>query len=179
MADHPRLLAMTATGDVVFAEDGAGQIWLSEALSEDGPLLVDAGAVDDAVAKHHLTRVDRSFDSWEELDDFRVQQAEAFLQRFAPRPHDLTADDVRRGLRQIERRIRKRERPIARRLALHLLDLDVVRLDETLHREVVRALDAATTPSGTTWLGQPAPPSERAVRARERVRNRWEAAEAA
>lgn len=170
---------MTATGDVVFAEDGAGRIWLSEALSEDGPLLVDAAAVDDAVARHHLTRVDRSFDSWEELDDFRLQQAEAFLQRFAPRRHDLTADDVRRGLRQIERWVRRRERSMARRLALHLLALDVVRIDETLHREVVRAVDAATTPSGATWLRQDALHSKRALRARERVLNRWEAEPAA
>lgn len=76
---------MTRTGDLVFAEDGHGDIWRYEALGGDGLTLVERATVDDAVRRHNLARVDRAFDTWADLDRFRTEGAEPFLGGSRPR----------------------------------------------------------------------------------------------
>jgi hypothetical protein len=176
MSEGPRLLAMTATGDVFFADDGFGTVWLFEALAGGDPLRVERSEVDDAVARHGIERVDREFASWDALDEFRRGRAGAFLEQFAPASHELTVDDARRGVAQARRWLQGNERALARKLALHLLGIDAVRLDKALMDEVRAVIEEATEPR--LRVPRRLPRGDLVTRSMERYRDRWELAAA-
>jgi hypothetical protein len=171
MSDRIRLLAMTGAGDVFFADDGRGHIWLFDSMSDDDPVIVSEQEVDRAVADHGLVQVEQEFPSWDALDDFRRSRARLFLERFTPQRQDLTAADVRRGVQQVRRWINDNEQSRGRELALYLLRAEVVRADKELHSELLDLLKESVRP--LLRIHRPQFDEELVRQGTQRMRDRW------
>ncbi len=92
------LLAMAPSGDTYLARDPGGLVWLLQPVVDGESQIVEPDTAERAVATHGFERIDRTFPSWRDLDDFVEEQAARSAPGIDLDPAALDVDDVRRLL---------------------------------------------------------------------------------
>ncbi len=161
------LVAMARSGEVLIVRDASGQTWLYQPEGAGGSGRIDEETIEWAMRSLGLVSVMASFNSWEELDDYRQRRASEATPSVLTDPRNFDLADVQR-LRVVAERWADAGRGVdARRLVLRLLHVPAVLTDPKTHDDLVRLverLDTLTLPS------MPKSPNGRKAAARERWR---------
>ena len=137
------LLAMPRSGEAVLARDEHQRIWLIRFVLHYDDEPATQYDVDAAVAKHGWERVDRNFDSWAELDEYRLNRAREGVDNLAgPDIANLTRAGVQVILRQIRKAGVERRQSSEDLLNDLLAQCRAVRDDQYLAAEVGTQLNA-------------------------------------
>ncbi|MFF1389107.1 hypothetical protein [Rhodococcus erythropolis] len=75
-SDTVTLIAMPPSGETFFVRDGFGITWLVRPPGAGIPLRSDTESAERAVSHQSWDRIDRLFDSWSALDEYRKHAAE-------------------------------------------------------------------------------------------------------
>ncbi len=141
------LVAMARSGETFVVRDPWGQLWLIAPAAAGGTTTASDELVQRAIGLHGFRRVERSFDSWEELDACRQELAAEVTPSVVVDVDHLDADDVREMLAVAFEWQSEGQLDRVRRLVASLLRLPVVRQDTALNEEVVALLlEAAPRP---------------------------------
>lgn len=164
--DRISLLAMAPSGETYLARDAFGRVWLMQPRGAGEPEIVDPSLVDKAVAYGGFDRVDEAFDSWADLDRFRQGRVAMIIPEVAVDTDRLDCDDVDEMLTIALRWVDDGEPQRARRAALALLRLRVVREDDHLNERVVALLEELDQPPEVF-------PTEAKTEEQRAFRDRW------
>ncbi|WP_192176813.1 hypothetical protein [Mycobacteroides abscessus] len=137
MTDGPyTLLAMAPSGEAYVVKDGDDRIWLISIYAPSKQ--ITASAVGGLVVHSGLAVVDRQFDTWDELIEYRRTAATSRGPRF-PAYADYSSADVRAALRDTQTAEAPEEIAAARGMLLHIL-MQTKRLDHSLRAAVTQRL---------------------------------------
>lgn len=163
----PRLVAMARSGEAFVTSDDRHGLWLHMPPGAGGAGLIDEASVERAVAYHDFTRIDRDFETWAELDEFRQREAAKFAPPVEIDPAELDAEDVRDMLGVARRWATEGEAAQSNRLVRRLLTVPAAVANTDLLEEVVAALSWADESSLVVRLRQ-VPTDTRKSEARRR-----------
>lgn len=163
--DRITLLAMAPSGETYLARDRAERVWLFQPIGAGEPEIVDPSLVGRAVAHGGFDRVDRDFESWDDLDRFLNDRASLVVQEFVRDPSELDSHDVARLLAVARSWMDDGHHRRATQTALALLSLPAARADVAVHDRLVALLVELGQPS-PRWRSEPKTDAQRAVRER-------------
>ena len=132
------LLGMARSGEACLIRDADDRVWVSSIYAPVQE--VAAGDVDQIVAEHDWEHVNRRFDTWDQLDEYRSQHASAPPSRF-PEFAEYDADEVREALEETQTAHSPDQRLDAQLLLIDILEhCPVVRQDGDLYTAVISRL---------------------------------------
>lgn len=140
LGDGPCVLrAMSHAGELMIVEDAAGDVWLVSIYASDKR--ITPAAVAGFIARDAVRQVDRPFESWSELDDYRRANVRPPTPRF-PTYADYTAADVHAALKDSVTAEDPDETALAQTLLEHIVEQAlIVRRDTSLHGLVTRRIN--------------------------------------
>jgi len=163
----PPLVAMAPSGETFISRSKRHGLWIHLPPGAGGTGPLDAASADRAVADHGFIQIDRDFDTWDQLEGFRQEEAAKFAPPVVIDPADLDDEDVREMLEVARRWMVEGEASQSRRLLLRLLLVPATLADVELHAEIVAALSALSEAApGLRLRGEPTDPRLLAARRR-------------
>jgi hypothetical protein len=165
MLDSVTLVAMTRSGATLVLRDRVDRLWLYPPEGAGRPRVVSPELADQVIARQDMERVDRDFQSWQDLDEFRQERASALTPTTIVDLQALDPDDIESLLGVAERWRAEGDAERARRLVIKLLGTPVARADEALHARLLALLERLEEPRLDI---RPGPRTPRQAAARER-----------
>ena len=139
-------MAMAPSGETVIVRDRSGRVWLHPPQGAGRPEVIDEALAQRAVADHGFERIDRSFQSWEQLDRFRQERASRLNPKVVVNRDALDLEDVERLTAVGRRWVAEGQGARARGLVVELLRLPAVRADGEAHDRLLAFLEELAQP---------------------------------
>ena len=158
------LVCMAPSGETFITRNDRGLLWLHQPVGAGGAGPVDEATARIAVAEHGFDRVEREFESWDALDQYRLERAARVTPPVAVDREALDLHDVHRLLGVAERWAAGGDEVGARELVFELLKVPVVREDDATYEQLLGFLSGLVQPSR---IGGPPPSDPLKIRARE------------
>lgn len=158
------LVCMAPSGETFVTRDERGLMWLHQPVGAGGAGPVDEATATFAVAQHGFDRIERTFDDWPALDDYRLERAALVTPAVVVDREAFDVHDVRRLLAVAQEWAAKGDALGASSLVLELLKVPAVRDDPETYAALVEFLEGPGRPR--PLLGPP-PASPLKAKARQ------------
>jgi hypothetical protein len=160
-------MAMTASGEALLVRTVSGETLLYQPTALGGVQAINSANVDRIIAMNDLLRIERDFDNWVQLDQFRTEKIRATMPEIPLDLEHMTTDDVRPLIDLAEQWNKDNETERALALANRLLDDVAAVSDDDLLQQRLRAI-VSQQRTVVMPLTEPKTPVER------RAREVWE-----
>ncbi len=158
------LVCMAPSGETFITRNERGLLWLHQPVGAGGAGPVSEATARIAVVEHGFDRVEREFESWDALDEYRLERAAQVTPPIVVDRDAFDVDDVRELLGVAERWAAGGDDVGARELVFELLKVPVVREDDATYEQLLGFLGRLVRPRP---IDVPLPSDPRKRRARE------------
>jgi hypothetical protein len=146
MLDHVTLVAMSPAGSTLVLRDRGDRLWHYPPEGVGRPRVIDSNLAEREIARGDLERLEREFESWEDLDAFRQERAAQMTPGEVVDVESLDLHDVELMLGVARQWLADGEGDRARALALRLLRVPAVRSDADANDRLVGFIEKLGRP---------------------------------